>query len=210
MYRCFHCSKVYAYQSSLKRHLNIKHPEEQITNPFTISEEKLDDGSTTKSPADDDISTDISDEQNSSTDSSMDENESSCESSDEDETVWDELKNTVYNAHQEECNTKATEYMMDGFSEDEAATRAHRDMLDVYQSDLMFRYFKLLLTYHRLEATNIHNNIIACVDKRENSSFKNALRSEIHRRKKIFRQLLEDDIEDDGYDSDERYFHELN
>ena len=86
-----------------------------------------------------------------------------------------------------------------------------RDMLEVHTSDLKFNYYKLLLTYHRMQASKMHKKIMAHVKRlHKRYSYTKALRSAIHYRNSMFRRLLEDDINDEETDDDERtYFEEF-
>ena len=44
-----------------------------------------------------------------------------------------------------------------------AEENAKRDMLLVYTSDLKFNYYKLLRTYHHMQASKMHKKIMADV-----------------------------------------------
>ena len=85
-----------------------------------------------------------------------------------------------------------------------AEENAKRDMLEVHTSALKFNYCKLLLTYHRMQASKTHKKIMAHVKKlNKRYSYRKALRSVIHYRNSMFRRLLEDDISDEETDDDD-------
>ena len=46
-----------------------------------------------------------------------------------------------------------------------AEENAKRDMLEVHTSDLKVNYYKLLLTYHRMQASQMHKKTFADVKK---------------------------------------------
>ena len=89
---------------------------------------------------------------------------------------------------------------------------AKRDMLEVHTSDLKFNYYKLLLTYHCIQASKMHKNIMAHVKSCTSATgYRKALSSAIHYRNSMFRRLLEDDINDEETDDDDErtYFEEF-
>ena len=91
-----------------------------------------------------------------------------------------------------------------------AEENAKRDMLEVHTSDLKFNYCKLMLTYHRMQASQMHKKIMANVKKlHKRYSYRKALRSAIHYRNSMFRRLLEDDINDEETDDERAYFEEF-
>ena len=91
-----------------------------------------------------------------------------------------------------------------------AEESAKRDMLEVHTSDLKFNYLKFLLTYHRMQASKRHKNIMADVKKlHKRYSYTNASRLAIHYRNSMFRRLLEDDIIDEEKDDERTYFEEF-
>ena len=123
------------------------------------------------------------------------------------EDVWDDMILEVYNT--EDYATKVSEYEYYQNAEGSAEENAKRDMLEVHTSDLKFNYYKLLLTYHRMQASKMHKKIMADVKKLlKHHSYKKALRSAIHYRNSMFRRLLEDDISDEETDDDERTYFE--
>ena len=145
-----------------------------------------------------------------STESESDDESTESESDDTSrkttEDVWDDMILEVYNT--EDYATKVSEYANDYQNAEEYAKR---DMLEVHTSDLKFNYYKLLLTYHRMQASKMHKKIMTHVKKlHKRYSYIKALRSAIHYRNSMFRRLLEDDINDEETDDDERtYFEEF-
>ena len=83
----------------------------------------------------------------------MTENESE-DDDDSTEDVWDDMILEVYNT--EDCAPKVSEYAKDYQNAEE---NAKRDMLEVHTSDLKFNYCKLLLTYHRMQASKMHKQV---------------------------------------------------
>ena len=121
------------------------------------------------------------------------------------EDVWDDMILEVYNT--EDYATKVSEYSTDYQNAEEYAKR---DMLEVHTSDLKFNYYKLLLTYHRMQASKMHKTIMVDVKKlHKRHSYRKALRSAIHYRNSMFRSLLEDDISDEEMDDERTYFEEF-
>ena len=55
-----------------------------------------------------------------------------------------------------------SEYANDYQNTDE---NAKRDMLEVHTSEQKFNYYKLLLTYHRMQTSKMHKKIMADVKK---------------------------------------------
>ena len=67
----------------------------------------------------------------------------------------------VYNI--EDYATKVSEYVMNDYQN--AEENAKRDVLEVHTSDLKFNYFKLLLTYHRMQVSEMRRTIMADLKK---------------------------------------------
>ena len=121
------------------------------------------------------------------------------------EDVWDDMILKVYNT--EDYATKVSEYANDYHNAEE---NAKRDMLEFHTSDLKFNYYKLMLTYHRMQASKMHKKIMADVKKlHKRFSYRKALRSVIHYRNSMFRRLLEDDISDEETDDERTHFEEF-
>ena len=215
MYECSSCSNTYAWPQSLQKHIKNKHKDDETDDEKDITSPKSSDNSdkehmdesgydSTKSEDDSTESDDNSTESESDDDST--ENESDDTSRKTTEDVWDDIILEVYNT--EDYATKVSEYANDYQNAEEYAKR---DMLEVHTSDLKFNYYKLLLTYHRMQASEMHKKIMAHVKKlHKRYSYRKALRSAIHYRNSMFRRLLEDDINDEETDDDERtYFEEF-
>ena len=77
------------------------------------------------------------------------------------EDVWDDMMLEVYN--KEDYATNVSEYVKNDYQD--AEENAKRDVLEVHTSDLKFNNYKLLLTYHRMQASKIHKKIITDVKK---------------------------------------------
>ena len=136
-----------------------------------------------------------------STDSESADDDTSTKSS-ATEDGWGDMILEVYNT--EDYATKVSEYANDYQN---AEKNAKRDMVEVHTSDLKFNYYKLLLTYHRMQASNMHKKIMADVKKlHKRYSYRKALRSAIHYSDSMFRKLLEDDINDEETDDERVYF----
>ena len=121
------------------------------------------------------------------------------------EDVSNDMILEVYNT--EDYVTKVSEYANDYQNAEE---NAKRDMLEVHTSDLKFNYYKLLLTYHRMQASKMHKKIMAHVKKlHKRYSYRKALRSAIHYRNLMFRSLLEDDISDEEMDDRKDIFRRI-
>ena len=118
-----------------------------------------DDNSTERKSGDEDNSTEIESRYDeSSTESESGDDNNSTESSTT-EDVWDDMILEVYNT--EDYATKVSEYVMNDYQNSEE--NAKRDMLEVYSSDLKFNNYKLLLTYHRMQASKMHKKIMTDV-----------------------------------------------
>ena len=143
-----------------------------------------------------------------STESESGDDSTESESGDDDnstEDVWDDMILEVYNT--EDYATKVSEYTNDYQNAEE---NAKRDMLEVHTSDLKFNYYKLLLTYHRMQTSKMYKKIMAHVKKpHKRYSYRKALRSAIHYRNSMFRRLLEDDISDEETYDERAYFEEF-
>ena len=203
MYECSFCSNTYAWPQSLQRHIKNKHNakddetvsyEKGITSPKSSDnsdkehmDESGDDSTESKDDSTESESGDDSTEsEDDSTESEDDSTES--ESGDDDnsrkttEDVWDDMILEVYNT--EDYATKVSEYSTDYQNAEEYAKR---DMLEVHTSDLKFNYYKLLLTYHRMQASKMHKTIMAHVKRlHKRYSYRKALRSAIHYRNSMF------------------------
>ena len=148
-----------------------------------------------------DESVDDSTESESGDDSTESESEDDNNST---EDVWDDMILDVYNT--EDYATKVSEYEYYQNAEE----NAKRDMLEVHTSDLKFNYYKLLLTYHRMQESKMHKKIMADVKKlHKRYSYRRALRSAIHYRNSMFQKFLEDDINDEETDDERAYFEEF-
>ena len=107
----------------------------------------------------------------------------------------------------EDYATKVSDYANDYQNAEE---NAERDMLEVHTCDLIFNYYKLLLSYHRMQASKMHKKIMADVKKLYKCySYWKALRSAIHYRNSMFPKRLEDDINDEETDNERAYFEEF-
>ena len=206
MYECSSCSNTYAWPQSLQRHIKNKHKDDDTDDEKNITSPKSSDNSDKEHM--DESGYDSTESEDDSTESEDDstESESDDTSRKTTEDVWDDMILEVYNT--EDYATKVSEYANDYQNAEEFAKR---DMLEVHTSDLKFNYYKLLLTYHRMQASKMHKKIMAHVKKlHKRYSYRKALRSAIHYRNSMFRRLLEDDINDEETDDDERtYFEEF-
>ena len=206
MYECSSCSNTYAWPQSLQKHIKNKH---NAKDDETVSYEK--DITSPKSSYNitpDEEHMDLDESGDDSTESESEDDSTESESGDDDtstEDVWDGMILEVYNT--EDYATKVSEYANDYQNAEE---NAKRDMLEVHTSDLKFNYYKLLLTYHRMQASKMHKKIMADVKKlHKRYSYSKALRSAIHYRNSMFRRLLEDDINDEETDDERAYFEEF-
>ena len=207
MYECSSCSNTYAWPQSLQRHIKNKHnakddktdDEKDITSPKSSDnsdKEHMDESGDDSTESEDDSTESDGD----STESESDDNSRKTT-----EDVWDDMILEVYNT--EDYATKVSEYANDYQNAEEFAKR---DMLEVHTSDLKFNYYKLLLTYHRMQASKMHKKIMADVKRlHKRHSYRKALRSAIHYRNSMFRSLLEDDISDEETDDERTYFEEF-
>ena len=216
MYECSSCSNTYAWPQSLQRHIKNKHKDDETDDEKDLTSPKSSDNSDKEHM--DESGNDSTESEDDSTESESDSTESESdstesESGDDDtsrkttEDVWDDMILEVYNT--EDYATKVSEYANDYQNAEEYAKR---DMLEVHTSDLKFNYYKLLLTYHRMQASKMHKKIMAHVKKlHKRYSYRKALRSAIHYRNSMFRRLLEDDINDEETDDDDErtYFEEF-
>ena len=206
MYECSSCSNTYAWPQSLQRHIKNKHKDDDTDDEKNITSPKSSDNSDKEHM--DESGYDSTESEDDSTESEDDstESESDDTSRKTTEDVWDDMILEVYNT--EDYATKVSEYANDYQNAEEFAKR---DMLEVHTSDLKFNYYKLLLTCHRMQASKMHKKIMAHVKKlHKRYSYRKALRSAIHYRNSMFRRLLEDDINDEETDDDERtYFEEF-
>ena len=202
MYECSSCSNTYAWPQSLQRHIKNKHKDDE-----TVSYEKFN-SSPKSSDNSDKEHMDLDESVDDSTESESGDDSTESESEDDDnstEDVWDDMILEVYNT--EDYATKVSEYANDYQNAEE---KAKRDMLEVHTSDLKFHYYKLLLTYHRMQASKMHKKIMADVKKlHKRYSYRKALRSAIHYRNSMFRKLPEDDINDEETDDERAYFEEF-
>ena len=91
-----------------------------------------------------------------------------------------------------------------------AEENAKRPILEVYTSDLKFNYYKLLLTYHCMQASKMYKKIMTNVKKlHKRYIYRKVLRSAMHYRNSMFRRLVEDDISDEETDDERTYFEEF-
>ena len=89
----------------------------------------------------------------------------------------------VYNI--EDYAAKVSEYVMHDYQN--AEKNAKRDILEVHTSGLKFNYYKLLLTYHRIQANKMQKKIMTDVIKmHKRYRFRKALRLAIHYRSSMF------------------------
>ena len=154
---------------------------------------------------DDDNSTESESRDYDSTESESGDDDDSTESSTT-EDVWNDMILEVYNT--KDYATKVSEYVMNDYQN--AEENAKRDTLEVHTSDLKFNYYKLLLTYHRRQASKMYKKIVADVKKlHKRYSYRTALRSAIHYINNMFWRLLEDDISDEETDDERTYFEEF-
>ena len=215
MYECNSCSNTYAWPQSLQRHIKNKHNAKNDETVFKdITSPKSSDNSD-KEHMDLDDSGDDSTESESdddSTESESDDDSTESESGGDDtprkssitEDVWDDMILEVYNT--KDYASKVSEYANDYQNAEEYAKR---DMLEVHTSDLKFNYYKLLITYHRMQASKRHK-IMAHVKKlHKRYRYSKAFRSDIHYRNSMFQRLLEDDINDEETDDERTYFEEF-
>ena len=176
-----------AYKGTLKSKHNAKDDEtvfKDITSP------KSSDNSDKEHMDLDESGDDSTESEDNSTESESGDDSTESESGDDDtlrksstnEDVWDDVILEVYNT--EDYATKVSEYANDYQNAEEIAKR---DMLEVHTSDLKFSYYKLLLTYHRMQASKMHKKIMAHVKKlHKRYSYREALRSAIHYRNIMF------------------------
>ena len=178
MHECSSCSNTYAWPQSLQRHVKNKHKEDETDDEKDITSPKSSDNSDKEHMDFDESGYDSTESEDDSTESDNDSTESEddsteseddsteSESGDDDtsrkttEDVWDDMILEVYNT--EDYATKVSEYANDYQN---AEAYAKRDMLEVHTSELKFNYYKLLLTYHRMQASKMHKTIMAHVKK---------------------------------------------
>ena len=212
MYECSSCSNTYAWPQSLQRHIKNKHKDDETDDEKDITSPKSSDNSD-KEHMDEsgDDSTESEDDSTESEDDSTESEDDSTESESDDtsrkttEDVWDDMILEVYNT--EDYAIKVSKYENDYQNAEEYAKR---DMLEVHTSDLKFNYYKLLLTYHRMQASKMHKKIMVDVKRlHKRHSYRKALRIAIHYRNSMFRSLLEDDISDEETDDERTYFKEF-
>ena len=205
MYECSFCSNTYAWPQSLQRHIKNKHKDDETDDEKDITSPKSNDNSDKEHM--DESGDDSTESEDDSTESEDDSTESKSDDTSRKTTedVWDDMILEVYNT--EDYATKGSEYANDYQNAEEFAKR---DMLEVYTSDLKFNYYKLLLTYHRMQASKMHKKIMVDVKRlHKRYSYRKALRSAIHYRNSMFRRLLEDDISDEETDDERTYFEEF-
>ena len=179
MYECSSCSNTYAWPQSLQRHIKNKHKDDETVFKDITSSKSSDNSD--KEHMDLDESVDDSTESESGDDSTEGESEDDDNST---EDVWDDMILDVYNT--EDYATKVSEYEYYQNAEE----NAKRDMLEVHTSDLKFNYYKLLLTYHRMQESKMHKKIMADVKKlHKRYSYRRALRSAIHYRNSMFQNF---------------------
>ena len=130
---------------------------------ITLDKEHMDsdesiDNSTESEPGDDSTESESGYNGDSIESESGDDDNSTKSSTIED--VWDDMILEVYNT--EDYATKVSEYANDYQN---AEKNAKRNILKVHESDLKFNYCKLLLTYHRMQASKMPKKIITNVIK---------------------------------------------
>ena len=186
MYECSFCSNTYAWPQSLQRHIKNKHNAKDVSYEKGITSPKSSDNSDKEHM--DESGDDSTESEDDSTESESGDDSTESESGDDDnsrkttEDVWDDMILEVYNT--EDYATKVSEYSTDYQNAEEYAKR---DMLEVHTSDQKFNYYKLLLTYHRMQASKMHKKIMVDVKSlHKRHSYRKALRSAIHYRKACF------------------------
>ena len=199
MYERSSCSNTFAWPQSLQRHIKNKHKDDETVFK-DITSPKYSDNSDTEHM-------DLDESVDDSTESESGDDSTESESGDDDnskEDVWDDMILEVYNT--DDYATKVSEYEYYQNAEE----NAKRDMLEVHTSDLKFNYYKLLLTYHRMQESKMHKKIMADVKKlHKRCSYRRALRSAIHYRNSMFQKLLEDDTNDEETDDERVYFEKI-
>ena len=191
-FACNECSKVYASQFSLKRHLRTMH------------HSTVDNASEMGSDESNHMSLDDSNEETDSTWSpaSSDEENSNPKEATKTDSLMQEMISRAYAIHRDAKEQMMSELTSEGISRDDASERVHAHLLPKYQKSLRNIFRQEMLRLQKMRKHPVYKAVMLKVHDLEDEGFdrEEAISSALSHRKYLLYKMIPSDPDSDGSD----------